>query len=92
MQRQVRNYIQEIIQLLNDEALFHQREIPGDQDDFEDRAMMQPDPVARHDLYSSIDDMIGVYDKLGDDYTDAEITVIVKEIKAAAHKLKSKVR
>jgi len=92
MQKQVRNYIQEIIQLLNDEALFHQKEIPGDQDSFEDRAMVQTAPVTRHDLYSSIDDMIGVYDKLGDDYSDAEIEIIVKEIKTAASKLKAKVR
>ncbi len=81
-----------MIQLLNDEALFHQRDIPGDQDEFEDRDVIDASPMVRHDLYSSIDDMINAYDQIGDDYSDADVAIIVKEIKAASDKLKSKLR
>ena len=59
-----------MISLLNDDALFHQRDIPGNQDDFEDRSMFSNPATSRHDLYSSIDDMIKVYDTLSDDYND----------------------
>ena len=92
MQKNIKEYIREMIQLLNDEALFHQRDVPGDQDEFEDRDMIDASPMIRHDLYSSIGDMINVYDALGDDYSDSEIAIIVKEIKEATHKLKNKMR
>jgi hypothetical protein len=92
MRTNIRQYIQEMISLLNDDAIFHQRDIPGNQDDFEDRLMSRNPATSRHELYSSIDDMIKVYDALGDDYNDEEIAAIVQEIKSSTAKLVSRVR
>jgi hypothetical protein len=93
MHKDVRQYIREIISLINDDALFHKRDIPGTQDDYEDRVTLDQDPgVSRNDVYSSINDLIHAYDAIGDDYNDPAIVEDVKNIRTLVSKLKNAIR
>lgn len=92
MMKDVRSYIREIVALINDDALFHKRDVPGDQDDYEDRVQADDPGVLRNDVYSSINDLIGVYDKVGDDYTDPDVAENVKDIRKLISKLTNSTR
>jgi len=93
MQKDVRQYIREIITLINDDALFHKRDIAGTQDEYEDRVALDQDPgVSRNDMYSSINDLIHVYDAIGDDYNDPSIVEDVKNIRSLVSKLTNAIR
>lgn len=93
MMKDVRQYIREIVALINDDALFHKRDVPGDQDDYEDRPTGDRDPgVVRHDVYDAINGLINVYDKVGDDYTDPIVIENVKNIRQLIAKLTNSIR
>ena len=70
--------IQEIVALLNDDALFHNREISGDQDDFE---MREKSFSTKYDLYECINMLIAIYDQCDEEITDPDISNLVMEIK-----------
>lgn len=84
----LKTYIQEIIQVINDDALFSKRDIPGDVDNAD--AISEDPGKVRHDMYEAINKLISAYDMIGDDYGDQEVILIVSEIKSAVNKLKSK--
>lgn len=63
MDKHIRNKIREMIQLINDDAIFRSRDIPGDQDEFEDRDVIDID-IVKHDLYCAINNLIDAYDKI----------------------------
>lgn len=91
MKNDLKRYISELSQILNDEALFHQREIPGDQDDFEDRGIQDPNQT-RHTLYVCINEMIEIYDKIEEGtYSDARIKEAVNKVSSAINNLKMKI-
>jgi len=93
MIKDVRQYIREIVALINDDALFHKREVPGDQDDYEDRLSIDSDPgVVRHDVYDSINGLINVYDRAGDNYNDPAVIENVKNIRHLVSKLTNTIR
>ena len=79
MQKELRKTIREMLGLLNDEALFHQRSIPGDQDDYEGRSTNDPGET-RHQMYTIINNLISVYDAVGDDYSDPQLQEIIAQI------------
>lgn len=65
--------------LLNDEALFHQRSIPGDQDDYESKRSIDPG-ATRHQMYTIINNLISAYDAIGDDYFDPSVQEVIAQI------------
>lgn len=89
MEKDLRKYVKEIAQILNDEALFHQREVPGDQDEFEDRSVLDPGQT-RHMLYVCINEMIEAYDKLDERSCTGQMSESIKQIKKAVENLKMK--
>lgn len=89
MQKDLRTYVREIAQILNDEALFHQREVPGDQDDFEDRSVLDPGQT-RHMLYVCINDMMEAYDKLDERSCTGQMKEAIAQVKKAVDQLKMK--
>ncbi len=89
MEKDLRKYVREITQILNDEALFHQREVPGDQDDFEDRSVLDPGQT-RHMLYVCINDMMEAYDKLDEQSYTGQMKEAIAQVKSAVDNLKMK--
>jgi len=89
MKKDLRTYVREIAQILNDEALFHQREVPGDQDDFEDRSVIDPGQT-RHMLYVCINDMMETYDKLDEQSCTGQMKEAIAQVKSAVDNLKMK--
>jgi len=79
MKKELRITIREMLGLLNDEALFHQRKIPGDQDDYESRRSIDPSET-RHQMYTIINNLISAYDVVGDDYGNPEVQEIIEQI------------
>jgi hypothetical protein len=91
MERNVRKKIREMIQMLNDEALFHQRVIPGDQDEFEDRAFLDPEQT-RHSLYICINELIAAYDAMNERGAIENVSSEVEELKDTVAKLINKLK
>ncbi len=90
MEKNIRKYVREIAQVLNDEALFHKREIPGDTDDYEDRSVIDPGQT-RYDLYACINEMIEVYDALDEKNCTGQMQEAISRIKDAVENLKMKI-
>ena len=91
MEKDIRRKIREMIQLINDDALFRNREIPGDQDEFEDRDVIDVD-VVKHDLYSIINDLIEVYDRLETPEDIGRYADSIKKIKQITDHFSSEVQ
>ena len=90
MDTKLKNYIREIAQIINDDALFHARDIPGNQDDFEDRLNVEPDE-ARHMVYACINELIEVYDSLDESACSNETSEAISQVKVAVDNLKMKI-
>jgi len=75
--------LRELIELINDEALFHKREIPGDADDFEHRDDTSLSP--KYDLYECINMLIAIYDMHDNEIDDPKVIDMISSIK---HKIK----
>ena len=75
-----------MIQVINDDALFRKRDIPGDQDEFEDRSMMDEGQI-KHDLYSAINDLIRVYDMLDNPEYIAQSAGQIRKVKEMSESL-----
>ena len=86
MEKHIRNKIREMIQLINDDALFKSRDIPGDQDEFEHKSVIDIDQV-KHDLYYAINALIDVYDKLETPESVGQCAEPIKKIKELADNL-----
>ena len=83
MSTQLKRQIREIIQVLNDEALFHAREIPGDQDVFEPRGgqNVQDTGMTKYGIYESIQSLIDLYDRIEESELTNEAASIISHIK-----------
>jgi hypothetical protein len=80
MEKHIRSKIREMIQLINDDALFKTRDIPGDQDEFEQKSVIDVDQV-KYDLYCAINDLIAVYDRLETPESVGQCAEPIKKIK-----------
>lgn len=89
MEKNLEKYIREIAHLLNDEALFHMRDIPGDQDDFEDRSVIEPDQ-ARHMIYVCINELMDMYDALDERSCSEQTKAAIVKVNKAVENLKMK--
>lgn len=84
-QEKLRKEIREIIQLLNDEALFHKR---NSKEDFQSSKEQTPAEV-RHSLYEAICSLIDVYDDLNEEEIPAHLTNEIKKISSIVKKITS---
>jgi hypothetical protein len=89
MENKIVNYVKEMTQILNDDALFHQREIPGDADDFESRSQTDPGE-ARHALYVCINELIDLYDQIEESEYDAQMSDKIIDLMEVIEALKMK--
>jgi len=89
MQKNIQRLIDESIEILNDEALFHRRDVPGDQDDFEPDLRHAPknSSMSKYDLYESIQAMIEIYDHLDESKITSDISEKIDDVKNAIREL-----
>jgi len=90
MSTQLKQQIREIIQVLNDEALFHSREIPGNQDVFEPRVERhtQDSGEIKYSIFESIQSLIEVYDCIDEATLTSEAASIISHIRNDIEQLK----
>lgn len=84
-QEQLRQEIREIIQLLNDEALFHKRNA---KDEFETTKEASPAEL-RHSLYETICSLIDVYDELSEENMSPTMSSNIKKLSSIVKKITS---
>lgn len=82
MSTQLKKQIREIIQVLNDEALFHARDIPGDQDVFEPKrqGMSRDAGMTKYGIFDAIEAMIDIYDHVDEAHLNDEAASIIAHI------------
>ena len=88
MDKKIDKLIDETMQILNDEALFHKRDIPGDQDEFEPRRSSHFDTgKSRYEMFSAIEMMIEIYDHLDESRITPEIAAAAMNVKKSIREL-----
>jgi hypothetical protein len=89
MNSKIQKLIDESLEILNDEALFHRRDIPGDQDEFEpESSAPRSDPgMIKYEVYASIEKMIEIYDHLNESKISSEIESKLANVKKAIREL-----